>query len=156
MTRIHRLARAESFERVPETCPDVYQAATKALFGFTKWVDTRFAEQLTEHDRNEIAGQINKRITDLLEEFKTVGTVRLRTALITEIENNLLISLPEDRIKRIEAGEDLEATLTPEDTTRYFIAEDGTVRCLVRIHRADLSIPEGAVIHPSLEAAKAA
>lgn len=108
--RVHKLAKAEAFHRVPETCPAVYQAATKHLYAFTKWVDVRFAEKLTDHERNEIAGQINAKITDLLESFKELGSVRLRDALVTEIENNLRLSLSQERIDRIEAGEEPEAT----------------------------------------------
>ena len=111
MSNLHRIAKAEAFERVPETCPDVYAASTKELFKMTKWVDTRFAEKLSDHERSEIAGQINATITNLLEAFKVNGSMKLRKALIQEIEHGLRLSLTQDRIERIEAGEDPESTI---------------------------------------------
>lgn len=119
-SRIHQLAKAEAYQRVPETCPAVSAAATKHLYAMTKWVDTRFAEKLTDHDRSEIAGQLTVKINDLLESFKELGSVPLRTALITEIENNLRLNLSQERIDRIEAGEEPEDTLKPlADSTTY-------------------------------------
>jgi hypothetical protein len=111
MNALHRLARSESFHRVPETCPAVYEAGTKAIYSITKWVDTVFAEKLSENDRNQIAGQVNAHVTTLLETIKEQGTVLLRTALIAEIEQNMRLSLTQERIDRIEAGENPEDTL---------------------------------------------
>lgn len=110
MSYLHLLAVQESYQRVPETCPAVYAQATKHLYAFTKWVDTRFEDKLTDPERSEIAGQINAKVTALLESFKELGSVRLRTALIHEIENNLRLSLSKERLEQIEAGADPEAS----------------------------------------------
>jgi hypothetical protein len=110
MTQLHRLARAEAFCRVPETCPEVALATTQMSFGFTKWVDTVFAEKLTEAERSDVAGQFNVRLNQLVADIRELSTDRLRVALVWEIEQNLRLSLSQERIDRIEAGEDPEQT----------------------------------------------
>lgn len=110
MSRLHHLAKAEAFHRVPETCPELHTGGTKVAFAFCKWIDARFHEKLTDAERTEIAHKNGEMIADLLEIAKDSGTRPLRDALVREIEQNMRLSLSQERIDRIEAGEDPEAT----------------------------------------------
>lgn len=116
MTRLHQLARAEAFQRVPETCPELQATGTKVSFKLSSWIDSRFHDKLSEGERSEIAHKIGATIADLLDAAKDHGTAPLRAALVTEIENNLRLSLSPERIARIEAGEDPEASLDAQNT----------------------------------------
>jgi hypothetical protein len=61
-SRLHKLARAEAFHRVPETCPELHTHGTGVSFKLSSWIDSRFHDKLSEGERSEIAHKIGASI----------------------------------------------------------------------------------------------
>lgn len=105
---LSRLALSESFERVPETCPRVLEESTRLSFKFDRWLDQRFADKLTEGERNEISKAKDELLADFFEASKQHGVLLLRRALAKEIELNFRLSMSPERVAHIEQGGDPE------------------------------------------------
>jgi hypothetical protein len=122
-TRLYRLAQKQAYERVPETCPNVHTGGTKAIANLHLWLNRRhWMSKLSEKDVLKLELRIGQFVQDLFDAAKEHGTLPLRQALVDTIHENMLLSLPAERIAAIEAGEDLSAEellgVTPTETLR--------------------------------------
>jgi hypothetical protein len=114
MTPITRLAKRLSYERVPETCPDVHTAGVRAIAKFLHFCSskTRWFGRMNRAEQHAFEVRVGELVADCLDGAKEQGTLKLRAAYVREIEDRLRLHMSPERIARIDAGDDADVPET--------------------------------------------
>ncbi len=111
-TPLRKLAYKESLARVSETCPDVRGAGTRATSAFCLWLERQgWFKGLSKTQRIKLECRAGELAQDVADGARERGTLILREALVTVIEERMAVTMSPERIKAINAGTDQGALL---------------------------------------------